>query len=428
MHITTHIRRPAVALAGTAALALTLTACAGGAGSSGSSSESGSGDGFAYDAPQEEVDAAIADLDPITVTFQGSAASQESVMAPASTEFERIVEERSGGKIDVEIVWGQAVAGYAEVHDALADGRIDVAFTLPIYMPQEYPGVDAMGTALAGAPPSPFMGEMVANAMANNLAWEDEELLANYDEKGLQPLTPVAASGGYYTVCTEPIVSVDDWQGRQVRIAGTAQAAQVTAMGGTPVSMDYTETFEALQRGTVDCTLAQLVPSAEAGILEVAPHIGHMTDQSFSRAPGAYLAGKTFWDGLPLAYQQILFDSNAMASAGGMLAVIGGNADAMAQAKEHGGTVQPFDSGVEDAVAETTGPLLESAVEAGNLPEDIETRIEESVSGLESTFAELGYEDAGDTADFDEWFDWDTDFEGYARASYEDAGLEHRPS
>src|SRR5690606_18583194 len=124
-------------------LTLTLSACAGSAGSSGSGSGEGeAGEGFAYDAPQEEVDAAIADLDPVTITFQPSAASPDSVMAPAGTVFKEIVEERSGGKITVELVWGQAIASYAEVHDALADGRLDVAYTLPVYDPAQFAAVN----------------------------------------------------------------------------------------------------------------------------------------------------------------------------------------------------------------------------------------------------------------------------------------------
>ena len=96
-----------------------------------------------------------------------------------------------------------------------------------------------------------------------------------------------------------------------MRIACTAQAAQTQHLGGSPMSMEYAETFEALQRGTVDCTLGQLVPSAEAGIFEVAPHLGYTTEETSSHAvPVPTSPGSGFKD-LPLAYQQIIFDSNA---------------------------------------------------------------------------------------------------------------------
>ena len=412
--------------AGAAALALVLAGCGGNA--EGEDNGAAAEDtGFEYDAPQEEVNAIVEDLEPVTITFQPSAASQNSVMAPAGTVFKDIVEERSNGKITVDIVWGQAIAGYDEVHDALADGRLDVAYTLPVYQPDEFPALNDIGTAMAGLSSSPFVGELVSNAVGNELGWQNESLLQSYEEQGLVPLTALAASGGYYTVCGAPVEDVDDWNGTQVRIASTAQSAQVSELGATPVSMEYAETFEALQRGTVDCTLGQLVPSAEAGIFEVAPHLGYTTEHSFSRAPGAYLAGSSFQD-LPLAYQQIIFDSNRFASAGGMQAVIGGNAAAVAQAKEAGGEVTAFSDEVQDQIASYAEELTEEAVQNGHIDEDIASLIADYEEQWTAELEELGYTDDGTTADFDEWYDEDTDYMDYAIATYENsAAMDFRP-
>lgn len=410
--------------AGAAAVALVLAGC----GSDTDEQESSGDDtGFEYGASQEEVNEIVEDLEPLTITFQPSAASQNSVMAPAGTVFKEIVEERSNGKITVDIVWGQAIAGYDEVHDALADGRLDVAYTLPVYQPDEFPALNDLGTAMAGLSSSPFLGELVSNAVGNEIGWRNENLLQSYEDKGLTPLTALAASGGYYTVCSNPIQSVDDWNGVQVRIASTAQSAQVSELGGTPVSLEYAETFEALQRGTVDCTLGQLVPSAEGGIFEVAPELGYTTDHSFSRAPGAYLAGSSFQD-MPLAYQQIIFDSNRFASAGGMEAVIGGNADAVAQAKAAGGDVLAFDEEIQEQIGSYAEELTEQAVQNGQIDEDIVSIIQEYEERWTAKLEELGYTDEGSTEDFDEWYDQDTDFMDYAIATYEDSeAMNFRP-
>ena len=412
-----------------AGLTFALSSCAGSAVSGGGGGGGGdAGSGFEYGASQEDVNAAIEGLDPITITFQPSAASQNSVMAPAGTVFKELVEERSNGQIEVEIVWGQAIAGYAEVHDALADGRIDVAYTLPVYQPTEFPAVNDLGTAMAGLPASPFQGELVANAVGKEIAWANENVLTQYEEKGLVPLTPLAASGGNYTVCADPVESADDWKGLQVRIASTAQSAQVQHLGGSPVSMEYTETFEALQRGTVDCTLGQLVPSAEAGIFEVAPHLGYTTEASFSRSPGAYLAGSSFQD-MPLAYQQIIFDSNALASSGGMKAVIDGNAAAVQQAKDNGGEVNPFADDIQQEIMAYSETLTEDAIGNGQIGEDISTVIQEAEEKWTQEFEALGYTDEGETKDFNDWYDTETDYMDYARTSYEKgADMEHRPS
>ena len=148
--------------------------------------------------------------------------------------------------------------------------------------------------------------ELVANAVASELAWNSPDLLAEYEDAGLVPLIP-AYGGGYYGMCSDPGSSAADWKCRQVRIASNAQSSQVEAIGSVPTSMEYTELYEAMQRGTVDCTTMQLNTAAIAGLFEVAPNLSYTDDVSFTRALSATLGGLNF-SKLPLAYQQIVFD------------------------------------------------------------------------------------------------------------------------
>ena len=192
--------------------------------------------------------------------------------------------------------------------------------------------------------------------------------------------------------------------------------------------MEYAETFEALQRGTVDCTLGQLVPSAEGGIFEVAPHVGYMTETSISRSPGALLAGSGF-EQLPLGYQQVIFDSYADYYHGQMQTTVGGNAAAVGQAKDANGEILAFDDALQDQVADYSEELTAAALENGLIDEDILATITASEEEWTTRFEELGYTDEGTVADFDEWYDTETDFSGYAKSVYEDGtAQQHRPS
>ena len=413
-------------LSAATALTLGLSACAGSAGGGGGGGEAGGGEGYELGASQEDIDAAIADLDPVTITYQPSAASEASIQSPSGTQLAKAIEEKSGGKITVDVVWGQAIAGYGEVHDALADGRVDLAYTLPVYQPTEFPAVNALGDMLAGISPSPFTGEMVANAVAADVSWDSPEIVEEYTSKGITPLVPVVASGGYYSVCSDPGMEKDDWQGRQVRIASATQNDLMASIGASPVSIEYVETFEALQRGTVDCTLAQLVPSAEGGIFEVAPHVGYMTETSYTRSPGAILAG-TKYEQLPLAYQQILFDVYADYYQGQMMTTIGGNAEGIKQAKEAGGEIVEFPADLQTEIGEFNDAKKEEIQSSGILGDDITSRVEESEKMWTEKAEELGFTDEGSTEDFDEWYDTETDYREMGQAVYDDAFAEHRP-
>ncbi|GAA4284704.1 hypothetical protein GCM10022261_22350 [Brevibacterium daeguense] len=415
---------PAVALASGTALA--LSGCAG---SAGTGDGSGGGEGFEHAAPQEEVDAALADLEPVTLNYQPPAASPNSIMAPAAQAYKEYIEERSGGKITIELVWGQAIAGYAEIDDALADGRLDLAYNLPIYNPSDYPSFDAAATSLSGLPISPVVGEAIYNAVSSDIGWSTESLLDEYEAQGVVPLTPIISSGGYYSVCADPGSEPDDWKGRQIRVASTSHLGVVEALGASPVSMEYVEVFEALQRGTVDCTFAQLLPSAEGGILEVAPHISYSTDDHSmsSRAVGAELAGASFGQ-LPLAYQQIIFDA-ASATYGGIVGIVAdGNAESVRQAKAAGGTIAPFDPETEQLIGQENESQVQAVEDSGLLGDDISARVRESSEKWSAAAEELGLEDQGSFEDLDEWWEHgETDFTPLGERLFEEVALPHRP-
>jgi len=421
------LRRLAPAVAGASALAFALSACAGSAGSGGGAGGGDAAGAYEAGASQEDIDAALADLDPIEITYQPSAASQESVQSPSGTVLAEAIEERSGGKITVDTVWGQAIAGYDEIHDALGDGRIDLAYTLPVYDPAQFPAVNALGDALGGLDPSPFVGEMITNAVATDVAWQTPEIVAEYEDLGIQPIAPTVASGGYYSVCNSPGVEESDFDGRQVRIASKTQGELMSHIGASPVSMEYTETFEALQRGTVDCTLGQLVPSAEAGIFEVAPHVGYLTETSISRSPGALLAGSSF-EGLPLGYQQVIFDAYSDYFHGQMMTTINGNSVAIGMAKEAGGEIEQLPEEFQQDIIEFSEDKRAELADSGVAGDELQARVEDSAAKWASTIEELGYADEGTTEDFDEWFDEDTDFRPVGQAIFDEVILPHRPS
>ncbi|GAA4282677.1 hypothetical protein GCM10022261_02080 [Brevibacterium daeguense] len=411
-----------------AAAGLVTSACAGSAGSAGGGGEGG--EGFEFGASQEEVDAVLQELDPVEITYQAGAQSPNSISALSAESFKNYVEERSGGKITVDVVWGQAIAGYAEIDDALADGRVDVSYALPIYKPTEYPAFDALATATAGMPNSPVLGEMVGNAAVVDMAWNSEELLSQYEEKGISPLTPMISTGTYLSVCTDAGTSLEDWKGRQVRVASVAHEQQAVNLGASPVSMEYVEVFEALQRGTVDCTLAQLLPSEEAGLLEVAKNVAYTSEENSlsGRSAGANLAGVGYQQ-LPLAYQQIIFDSGLDGFAASNEVITRGNAAGVKQLKEAGGEIGPMADDSDQQIGDTNEELLSAIEESGVIGSDVAQRSAESVEKWKQVAEELGYTEEGGFEDLDEWFDPDEyDFQPFAERLFDEVVLPHRPN
>lgn len=405
------------------ALALTLSACAGSAG--GQTTDGGTSIGFAFGATQEEVDEALADLEPITLTYQSAAASPDSVQAKDIVWAEAI-EERSGGKITVDTLYGQPVAGFDEIHDALADGRVDLAYTLPGYDPSRFPRFDDLSYALSVLPSSPVTGELVANAVGLELSWASEPVLEEFESQGLVPLQPVNASASPYPACTEPGAKASNWDGRQIRAASRSQEAMAMAIGATPVSLEYTEVFEGLQRNTIDCALNSLNSAYDYGFLEAAPHVSYSTDTSVPRAPGAVLGGSGVAN-LPLPYRQVVFDSLTESFIASAEVVIDGNYEGVAQIHALGGSLEEMDSETQQAIADVHDELIEEIEAEGALGTDLRERILASGEKWTSKAEELGFTEEGDFSSLDEWYDEETEFRPFAEAVYADVLLSHRP-
>ncbi|GAA4283780.1 hypothetical protein GCM10022261_13110 [Brevibacterium daeguense] len=420
-------RRPRLlaAAASAAALGLTLSACAGSAGSSGG--DEGGGEGYEYGASQEEIDAAIADLEPVTIKYQIPATSQNSPQEPLGSVFKETVEERSGGKITVELAWNQSIATYEDLHDALADGRVDMAFTLPSYDPAQFPAFNALNELLGGDPSSPMLGELLINTVAADVSWQTPEILEEYEAIDVTPLVPVMASGNYYSICTEPAPELEDWQGLQVRVGSPAASDMVEHVGGSPVSIAGVEAYEALQRGTIDCSLAVLSDVVQGGFFEVAPSLGYPTTTSFPRVSGAILTGTTV-EQLPLAYQQIIFDSFDGYYQGGMEATIGSKVDAISQAKETGVAIDEASEDLQEQIKSFADGRRQEIAESGIIGEDILDRLDASREKWTTKIEELGYSEDGGLEDFDEWYDPETDYRPVAQELLKETMLEHRPS
>lgn len=380
---------------------LALTACGEGIESNSDAA------GYEYGADQATISEAIAELDEVTITYQTLSPSGEDPLGAQATVFKELLEERSEGKIELDIVWGMAAAGFDEVRDAVVDGRIDIGYTNPIYYPAEFPVMNGYATASALLETTPFEGELVAQAVGRELAVSDEAIAEEYEQQELVPLVH-AMNQGYVNMCNEPVRNEDEWSGKQIRIASVTQSEIASALGAAGVSTDITEAYEALQRGTVTCIMTQTADSMSFGYADVATDIGYTTETSIPRSPAVFFAGPSF-DRLPLPYQQLIFDSINESMADWHKGGIDGWSESFSTVADAGGTIDQIDEPSQQVIAEVTDELIDSQIEEGNLPETVREDISGFSEKWKTRAAELGYEDGGDIADVVDWYDSEAD-------------------
>lgn len=402
---------------------LALTACGGSVGGGGEDR----GEGYEYGASEEEIHALVEDLDPITITFQPSGASPEAPSAPGGLVVKEAIEERSNGKITVDLAWGHSVAGYDEVHDALADGRVDLSHTLPSYHPEEFPAVDAFNDML-NFPSSPWSGELAANAAAVSVGFDTPEVMADFEDKGLIPLGPTFLGGGYYVICRGDVpVELEDWQGLQVRVGASAQADVVSELGASPVSLDRTEVYEGLQRGTVDCAISQLTDVASFGLAEVAPNIGYLTEAGLPRVISSIVASPSIEE-LPLVYQQIIHDAAGDYYHGAIRGSIDVGVPVVAQVQELDGSFQELSSEVQAAIAESNTNRAERTAEESMLDPEVYDQLNSAYEEWADDVEDMGYVDGGTIEDMHQWHEGeDIDYSSVVEAYFLSTAQANRP-
>ncbi|GAA4513948.1 TRAP transporter substrate-binding protein DctP [Brevibacterium yomogidense] len=384
--------------AGATALTLSLvTGCAGGVlPSGGDDGASGGGDGLPYGASKEEFQEALSDMDPVTLTFQASN-SPTTPTADKERAWAEAIEEWSDGKITMDVVHGQPIASYGEVTTAVADGRIDIGLEIPIYEPAEYPAINDLVRLSSTGGSGATLPEMVNVAANQDVAWNTPEIIEDYESKGVSVLVPVEFEYANTLMCSSPVRTMPELKGKSIRAGSSSDVTITESLGATPVSMDYTEVYEGLQRSVVDCVMGGLKIGTQFGYFEVAPEVTNPQSGAFGRNPTSVIAGGT-WDTLPLAAQQLIFDRLDIYLHGHYTTSTDFNVNAVDAINEQGGGFHTLDDASQSALEEAKGELRDEVAESSALDgAELTTDLDAALEKWRSVALDLGMEE------FDDW-------------------------
>lgn len=392
---------------GVLALGIATTILLAGCAESTEAGSTGSGEGLPPGSSMEEYQAAFEDIDPIQLNTQSPAPQGSATGAPIE-KWTAAVEEWSGGKITFEIAFSNAIAGPTEIDDALNDGRLDVASTLPIYEPDEYPANAALIETGFISNQTPVLGVLQSNAWPNEVAFNTEEVMTEFEDNGMVPMIPVFNSGSQGMFCSSPKTSLSDFNGVTASASGTAQTQQISALGASPTTVAYTELFESLQRGVVECANASTTVAVLGGFTSEAPHLTISPDAGFALAPGGWTFSKSRWDELPLVAQQLMWDKLDVYIASNIEDKIYPNTGEAAKIiRENNGSVNEFGDDAADKLRAENDKLLEEVRETDAVadPDALVDGAVESADKWLTSIEELGFTGEIGYEDFDQNFD-----------------------
>lgn len=207
------------------------------------------------------------------------------------------VQTMSGGRVAIEMFYSSSVVKSVETFDAAATGILDGDMTGGAYQTGKNPAFQFVGDPMGGYD-TPWQqygffyyggGQELAESLYHQFNME----LIGWWIYGQESLAS-----------TKPIAGPEDLQDWKFRSPPGLETEIFDNLGASPIVMDFTEVFTALETGIIDGADASgLANNVGLGLYDIAKHA---TYPGFHSMPSDHLAiRKDVWDGLPEDIQRI---------------------------------------------------------------------------------------------------------------------------
>ncbi len=235
---------------------------------------------------------------PIVIKFSHVVAP-DAPKGKGAQRFKELVEERSKGRIKVEVYPNSQLYKDKEELEALQLGSVQMlAPSLAKFGPlgvKEFEVFDL-----------PFLFKDDAAFRAVTEGEVGKGLFAKLESKGIKGLA-YWDNGFHIMSANKPLHAVADFKGLKMRIQSSKVLdAQMRALGAIPQVMAFSELYQALQSGVVDGTEGVASNFYTQKIFEVQKHI---TLSNHGHLAYAVIINKKFYDGLPADLRGIVDSS-----------------------------------------------------------------------------------------------------------------------
>lgn len=286
-------------LAGMLALSMvfTLAAC-GGQGSapanSGTPAVSGSGSNTNEPAAQKTT---------LQIGFT-TAADPSDPYFYVATEMARILEEKSGGTMGLELFPNGQLGQEREMFEGMQMGTTEMAVMTNSYVSNFIPACGALDL--------PFIFEDVDQAVSVMSGSFGQSLFTEFEGSGVVPLA--WAVGGFRNLVTvgNAVKTPEDFKGMKIRcLENNTYMNTYSTLGANPTPMAWSETIPGLQQKTVQGLDASISVLYTGGFADICDYLS-LTNQFF--AATLVCISQTEWDKLTAEQQTWLRESAQEAS------------------------------------------------------------------------------------------------------------------
>ena len=235
--------------------------------------------------------------DVIKVSY-GHGFMQETPHHQSALKFKELVEERTDGKIIVEIFPVGQLGSAREMFESLQMGSQEIALLPTARISGFAPKLQLLDL------PFLFPNREVAYQIFDGEI--GQILLASLEQAGVKGVA-IYEDGFKHFTANKPIRTLDDFKGTKFRtMESPVIMKQFEALGSNPTPLAFSELYNALQQGVVDGQENPLVTIANMRFYEVQDYIalsGH------AYLGHVFMFSKKWFDGLSADIQKVLVDT-----------------------------------------------------------------------------------------------------------------------
>lgn len=273
----------------TALFALILTACGGG------KSDGGSAGGGDKGGDTGSGDVATGDGEVIKMKL-GHANPPGDPKDVSANKFAELVNERSEGRVEVEVYSGGTLGDWRELVEGLSLGQNEIVLesigTMNAY--SDFANIDAV----------PYIYRDFDHFTK---VWNGEIGQEIMDKVGADSNIKILGPqyrGGRIVTSKRPFSNLEEVKGLDIRAPGIDIYIETwKQLGANPTPMALTEVYTGLQQGTVEAQENPLANSYDFGFHEVAPYL-IMTNHVYSAS--VFMFDQDYFDALPADIQEII--------------------------------------------------------------------------------------------------------------------------
>ncbi len=210
----------------------------------------------------------------------------------------KTVEERTGGKFKFKLYYGEQLSKSKENLDSISVGAVDAALVCQSYHPGKLPAANVLDMPFLPITNFDVQYE-VSNAIFSHPA-----VVKNFAKWNAIIFAINVLPQYEYMGKGKPPASVADFKGKRLRALG-GMGRSAKKIGAVPTTVTASETYTALQRGTVDAIGFPFTYAFSAYKLdEVADW--YTTNMSLGTVNCPIVANKDSWAKLPKQYKDLL--------------------------------------------------------------------------------------------------------------------------